>query len=90
MGNILEDNLPDDKPDDPCKRGLYGYRLLYDGFERGNDVYREHLPRGERKRCQLGNGMDVRLDRNSDNCGGSGSILSIRILPEKRLRKEET
>ena len=39
VGNLLEDYIPDDQPDDSCKRYLYHYRLLYDRFQYSYDLH---------------------------------------------------
>ena len=86
MGNLLEDHLPDDQPDDFGKCCVHGYRLLYDGIERRHAVHFQRIDAGKHG-SKYGNGMDVFLARYRDYCGGSRRMFGIYLLSETRLRR---
>ena len=86
MGNLLEDNLPDDKPDDTRKRRVYSHRLVYGGIEPGNAVHIQDVS-GNQPGRKYGDVVGILPYRNRNYRFGSGDILCIRILPEKRLRR---
>ena len=81
VGNLLEDHSPDDKPDDPCKRDLHGYRLIYIRIEHGNEIYLERvLEQQRRRRSLLCDVLGILPDSSPYHTWSIGTSQRIRIL----------
>jgi len=91
MGNILEDHFPDDKPYDPRKRDLYGYRFVHVASKRNYEIHFRSLHRTGRKHAFVGDGVDIFPDCCGDDCACGRDSFEFRILsaPRELINRNE-
>ena len=80
MGNLLEDYVPDDQPDDLGKCALYDYRRVYEQIKRRYVVYRNGIY--QEPRAFYGDVLDLLPDRYPDYSSVLRYLLGIRLLSE--------
>ncbi len=80
MGNLLEDNSSNDKPDNSCKLRIYGNRLVHIGKQQGNVLYSFHGGHNDRKRSAGGSGMVILCAGYHNASAGGADIKKNRVL----------
>ena len=80
MGDFLENNVPDDKPNDFRQRRLYGHRLVYIRAKSGHELYNLYVRRAGRTGSLVGYGLDVFCDSNTYDCRGGTDCFELRVL----------